>query len=493
MTARSGPASLAPERLAEVRLLLTDCDGVLTDAGVFYSERGEELTRFSRRDGMAVERLRLAGIETGIVSRDDSPIVARRAERLRLDELCLGVPDKLPVIAQLAARRGLALEQVAFIGDDLQDLEALRAVGLSACPSDAEPAVRDAVHYVASRPGGHGAFREVAELVLAARRGAAAALPCERPSIRLLPGPRRRWLKLGRRGIGDGEPVYVIAEIGINHNGSVDIAKRLIDGAVAAGCDCVKFQKRTPELCVPADQRAVERETPWGRMTYLDYRRRIELNFAQYADIDRYCRDRGIAWAASCWDEPSVDFIAAFDPPFFKVASATLTDHALLRRLRATGKPLMLSTGMSTMEEIDAAVREAGADDLLIAHATSTYPCPPAELNLRTILTLLDHYDGVPVGYSGHETGLATTYAAVALGAAFVERHITLDRSLWGSDQAASVEIVGLIRMVRDLRAIEEALGDGIKRVYQSELGALRRLRRVTADSPALLDVAAPA
>jgi YrbI family 3-deoxy-D-manno-octulosonate 8-phosphate phosphatase len=493
MSPRAVPPPLSPERLAAVRLLLTDCDGVLTDAGVFYSERGEELTRFSRRDGMGVERLRLAGIETGLVSRDDSPIAARRAERLRLAEVCLGVTDKLAAIAQLAARRGLALEQIAFIGDDLQDLEALRAVGVSACPSDAEPAVRDAVTYVASRPGGQGAFREFADLVLGARQRDAAAPPSDPPAIRLLPASRRRWLNVGRRGIGDGEPVYVIAEIGINHNGSVEIAKKLIDGAVAAGCDCVKLQKRTPELCVPADQQAIERDTPWGRMTYLDYRRRIEFNVAQYAQIDRYCRDRGIAWAASCWDEPSVDFIAAFDPPFFKAASATLTDRALLRKLRATGRPLMLSTGMSTMDEIDAAVREVGPADLLLAHATSTYPCPPGELNLRAILTLLDRFDGVPIGYSGHETGLATTYAAVALGASFVERHITLDRSMWGSDQAASVEIVGLIRLVRDLRAIEEALGDGIKRVYQSELGALRRLRRVTAAPPEPLEVAARA
>jgi YrbI family 3-deoxy-D-manno-octulosonate 8-phosphate phosphatase len=493
MTNRTVRPMLAPGRLAGIRLVLTDCDGVLTDAGVFYSERGEELTRFSRRDGMGVERLRQAGIDTGVVSREDSPIVACRAERLRLAEVHLGVDQKLPLIRALAARRGLDLEQVAFIGDDLQDLDALVAAGVSACPSDAEPEVRDAVHFVASRPGGHGAFREFAEWILAARRPAAGTPPAEPPAIRLVPGPRRRWVKVGRRGIGDGETVYVIAEIGINHNGSVDLARKLIDGAVAAGCDCVKFQKRTPELCVPPDQQDVERDTPWGRMTYLEYRRRVELNFAQYAEIDRYCRDRGIAWAASCWDAPSVDFIAAFDPPFFKVASATLTDGVLLRKLRATGKPLMLSTGMSTMAEIDAAVREVGTDDLLLAHATSTYPCPPAELNLRAILTLLDRFDGVPVGYSGHETGLATTYAAVALGAGFIERHITLDRSMWGSDQAASVEIVGLIRMVRDLRAIEEALGDGVKRVYQSELGALRRLRRVAGDRPVPLELAAEA
>jgi len=485
MTVRPTPPRPAPALLAGIRLVLSDCDGVLTDAGVYYSARGEELARFSRRDGMGFERLRSAGVEAGIVSREASAIHAKRAERLRLSEVHLGVADKLAAIRAIAVRRGLGLDQIAFVGDDVQDLEALGAVGFSACPADAEPVVRDAVDYVASRPGGHGAFRECADLILSVQRCTREAEPAAAPPLRVLPGPRRRWLKVGQRAIGDDERVYVIAEIGINHNGSVEIAKKLIDGAVAAGCDCVKFQKRTPELCVPADQQAQERDTPWGRMSYLDYRRRVEFNFSQYAELDRYCRDRGVAWAASCWDGPSVDFVAAFDPPLFKVASATLTDHALLRKMRATGKPLMLSTGMSTMAEIDAAIREVGADNLLIAHATSTYPCAPRELNLRVIQTLQDRFDGVPIGYSGHETGLATTYAAVALGAAFVERHITLDRSMWGSDQAASVEIGGLIRLVRDLRDIEEALGDGVKRVYASELGALRRLRRTTAEPAA--------
>jgi N-acetylneuraminate synthase len=259
----------------------------------------------------------------------------------------------------------------------------------------------------------------------------------------------------------------------------LEIAKKLIDGAIAAGCDCVKFQKRTPELCVPADQRHLERDTPWGRLTYLEYRQRIEFNFAQYDEIDRYCRDRGIAWTASCWDEPSVDCIAAFDVPFIKVASASITDHTLLRRIVSKDIPVMLSSGMSTQDEIDAAAEVVGPAQLLLAHSTSAYPCPPKELNLRMIETLAEKYPGVPIGYSGHEVGLATTYAAVSLGASFVERHITLDRALWGSDQSASVEIVGLMRLVRDIRAIEEAFGDGVKRVYASEHAALRRLRRV--------------
>lgn len=301
----------------------------------------------------------------------------------------------------------------------------------------------------------------------------------------------RRVVPVGHREIGDGLPTYMIGEIGINHNGSVELARKLIDGAVAAGCDCVKFQKRTPDVCVPPEQRLLERDTPWGRITYIEYRRKVEFNFSQYVEIDRYCRDRGIAWTASCWDDASVDFIARFDPPFIKVPSACLVDHDLLRKIRATGKPVMLSTGMSGTAEIEAALAVLGTDDLLLAHATSTYPCPPRELNLRVIQTLRDQYPAVPIGYSGHETGLATTYAAVALGATFIERHITIDRSMWGSDQAASVEIVGMMRLARDIRAIEEALGDGVKRVYDSELGARARLRRVTPAEPVAVAVEA--
>jgi len=278
---------------------------------------------------------------------------------------------------------------------------------------------------------------------------------------------------------GPDRRVQVIAEIGINHNGSLDLAKLLIDGAVRAGVDVVKFQKRTPEICTPAGQWDVERDTPWGRLKYIDYRRKVEFSAEQYAEIDAHCKAKGIAWTASCWDDPSVDVIAAFDPPFLKAASACLTDHGLLKKMRDTGKPLIISTGMSTLEEIDDAVQALGTDDLLIAHSTSTYPCPPAELNLRMIRTLMDRYPGVPIGYSGHETGLATTIAAVALGAEFVERHVTLDRALWGSDQAASVELGGLERLVRDIRDAESSLGDGVKRVYESEHGARARLRRV--------------
>lgn len=284
---------------------------------------------------------------------------------------------------------------------------------------------------------------------------------------------------IGKRLVGYGQPVFIIAEIGINHNGSLDIAKKMIEGAAAAGCDAVKFQKRTPELCVPKHQWHLERDTPWGRMTYIDYRHKVEFDYQEYSEIDRFCKKLGIEWFASCWDEEAVAFMENFDTVCYKAASASLTDFPLLTAMKSTGKPLIISTGMSTWEEIEQAVATLGQDNLLIAHATSSYPCPPEELNLLVIRTLQRAFPAVNIGYSGHETGLATTWAAVALGACFVERHITLDRAMWGTDQAASVETGGLQRLVSNIRDIEKSLGDGIKRVYDSEMPSRNKLRRV--------------
>ena len=268
-----------------------------------------------------------------------------------------------------------------------------------------------------------------------------------------------------------------IAEIGINHNGSIDLAKKLIDVAASAGCDAVKFQKRTPELCVPAAQRNTMRETPWGYISYMDYREKVEFGLAEYHEIDAYCGEQGILWFASCWDNPSVDFIEKFDVPCYKIASATMNNNDLLRHTRATGKPIILSTGMSTLADVDRAVNTLGSEDLVILHAVSTYPAEYAELNLRAILTLKDHYK-VPVGYSGHETGIATSVAAVALGACVIERHITTDRAMWGSDQAASLEPNGFTRLVRDIRLVEKSLGTGEKKIVERELPIIARLRR---------------
>jgi N-acetylneuraminate synthase len=289
---------------------------------------------------------------------------------------------------------------------------------------------------------------------------------------------RRSFRVSPKRAIGTGHPVYIIAEIGINHNGSLALAKRLIDEAVLAGCDAVKFQKRTPELCTPKDQWLLERDTPWGRMTYINYRHMVELGYDEYTAIDVYCKQKGIDWFVSCWDEVSVEFMEQFNPGVYKLASASLTDHALIDRVKKTDKPFILSTGMSTMEEIRSAVDKFGINNLIIAHSTSAYPCPPHELNLRMVQTLANLYPDTPIGYSGHETGLATTVAAVVMGATFVERHFTLDRAMWGSDHAASVEPQGMQKLVRDIRDVELAMGDGVKRVYESEMGAMRRLRR---------------
>jgi N-acetylneuraminate synthase len=285
-------------------------------------------------------------------------------------------------------------------------------------------------------------------------------------------------IQLGERLVGKDEPTFIVAEIGINHNGDIDIAKQLIDAALNAGVDAVKFQKRTPELCVPDDQKQKKRETPWGYITYLDYRYRVEFDQEDYQEIDRYCRQRSIEWFASVWDEPSVDFLEDFGPLCYKIPSASLTDHDLLRRVRATGRPVILSTGMSTMEEIRESVGVLGVENLLITHATSTYPCEPEELNLTMIHTLQREFD-CPIGYSGHEVGLIPSVAAVALGACLVERHITLDRAMWGSDQAASVEPGGFERLVKYIRVTEQSMGDGVKRVYESELPSLHKLRRI--------------
>lgn len=280
------------------------------------------------------------------------------------------------------------------------------------------------------------------------------------------------------RLVGADAPVYVIAEIGINHNGELDIAKQLVDVAADAGCDAVKFQKRTPSICVPLEQQQTRRETPWGEMSYLEYKERTEFGAEEYGALAEHSAQRGMQWFASPWDVPSVDFLEEMNAPVHKVASACLTDDELLVALAATGKPLIVSTGMSTMDEIDHAMSLLDPAKVILLHTTSTYPCPPEEVNLRTLDTLADRFD-VPVGYSGHERGLQVSLAAVAMGACTLERHITLDRTMWGSDHAASLEPQGLAHLVRDVRIIESARGDGVKRVFPGEVEPRKRLRRV--------------
>ncbi len=286
-------------------------------------------------------------------------------------------------------------------------------------------------------------------------------------------------VKIGNKLVGDGQPCFIIAEIGINHNGDTDLAKRLISVAVAAGCDAVKFQKRTVDVVYTADELAKPRENPFGT-TNGDLKYGLEFEQDDYEEIASFCKQVKIPWFVSPWDEGSVDFMEKFDTPVYKIASASLTDDNLLKHVRKTGKPVIASTGMSTYDEIDHAVDVLGKENLILMHTTSTYPAKYEQLNLRAIPEMRERY-GVPVGYSGHETGIPTTVAAAVLGACAVERHITMDRAMWGSDQSASLEPNGISRLVRDIRLCEQSLGDGVKRVYEDEVPVMKKLRRVGA------------
>ena len=286
-----------------------------------------------------------------------------------------------------------------------------------------------------------------------------------------------KCVKIADKFVGDGYPCFVIAEIGINHNGSVSLAKKMIDIAVTTGCDAVKFQKRTVDIVYTQEELAKERNSVFGK-TNGDLKRGLEFGLEEYKEIDAYCKEKGIIWFASCWDEQSVDFIDQFDVPCYKIASASLTDDNLLKYTRSKGKPILLSTGMSTMEEIRHAVEVLGEENLVIYHCTSTYPSDANEMNLRVIEEFKKEFD-CPIGYSGHERGVTPSVLAVALGANSVERHITTDRTNWGSDQAASLEMAGLYHMVRDIRQVPVLLGNGKKVVYSRELPIIDKLRRV--------------
>lgn len=288
-----------------------------------------------------------------------------------------------------------------------------------------------------------------------------------------------RKLEIGGHVIEEGGPVFAIAEIGLNHNGCLQTAKRLIDAAFACGWHCVKFQKRTPELCVPEHQKAVPRDTPWGRMTYLEYRHKVEFGREEYDYIDRYCREKPILWTASVWDAPSLEFILGYDVPLIKLPSPKITDLALLRKACAAGKPVVMSTGMSTLREIDRAVAvlEKGArGGYVLMHTNSAYPAPLEDLNLHAIRSLRERYRCL-VGYSGHEYDLEPTVIAVSLGAPMIERHVTLDHSLWGSDHAASLEVHAMDMLFKRLKNVRVMMGDGVKKVSARELEIRKKLR----------------
>ncbi|MDD3420180.1 MAG: N-acetylneuraminate synthase family protein [Candidatus Gastranaerophilales bacterium] len=285
-----------------------------------------------------------------------------------------------------------------------------------------------------------------------------------------------KTIQIGNKLVGDNQPCFFIAEIGINHNGDINLAKKLIDLAVESGCNAVKFQKRTVDVVYTQEELARPRPNPFGE-TNGDLKRGLEFGFEEYEEINNYCRERGIMWIASCWDEESVDFIEQFNPPAYKIASACLTDKDLLLYTKSKGKPIILATGMSTLEEIDSAMEILGTENTILLQCTATYPSENNELNLLVIPQFKERYQTL-VGYSGHERGIAPSFLAAGLGACVVERHITLDRAMWGSDHAASLEPEGLHKLIRDIRMIPNILGTGKKCVYSDEKPIIEKLRR---------------
>jgi len=288
-----------------------------------------------------------------------------------------------------------------------------------------------------------------------------------------------KTIKIDGQLVGENQPVYMIAEIGLNHNGDIQIAKKLIDAVFATNWNCAKFQKRTPAICVPESQKNIMRDTPWGRMTYLEYRYKVEFEKEQYDYIDRYCREKPIAWTASVWDLKSLAFIMGYDVPFIKIPSAKLTEHECLIEASQSGKPIVLSTGMSTVPEIDTAVdllEKHARGSYVLMHTNSVYPAPSEELNLRVINFLTERY-GCIVGYSGHEEDLEPSVIAVSLGASLIERHVTLDHHMWGSDHFASLEVHGMNLLLKRIKNINVILGDGVKKLTEKETEVRKKLR----------------
>jgi len=284
------------------------------------------------------------------------------------------------------------------------------------------------------------------------------------------------------------DKLYFIAEIGINHNGDIQIAKKLIDASFGSSWECVKFQKRNPDVCVPEHQKGVMRDTPWGRMTYLEYKHRVEFGKKEYDFINEYCKQKPIDWTASVWDLDSVDFMSNYDVPFIKIPSAMLTNDELLEAAIATKKHIILRTGMSSLDEIDHAVQILKSGDVYyrekdyyhasftLLHCNSTYPAPDNELNLRVIQTLKDRYY-CPVGYSGHERDLEAPLLAIVLGARVIERHITLSHNMWGTDHKSSLEVHAMDMLKKRSEKVLPMMGSSEKIIMSSEKEIRKKLR----------------
>ncbi len=455
---------LDPAAWPPIELLALDCDGVLTDGRVAVDAEGREVKHFSLRDGHGISLAREAGLTVAIVTRSGSAAIEARGAKLGVEVITS--KDKADTLRELCARHDVALEHCAFVGDDVFDIPAMRAAGLGVAVADAHPDVLAAADWVTEAPGGHCAVRELIDTLLRRESGSH-----ERSRIAQVTADR----------------CYVIAEIGQNHQGEISLAKELLHSAKLCGVDAVKSQKRDIMELLTPEERARPYDSPnaFGP-TYGEHRAALELSRDEYAELFDYARAIGIDFFASPWDVSSARLLDELGCPLFKVASASLTHQRLLDAIVATGKPVVLSTGMSTLAEIDAAVARLSASELYILQCTSAYPASFDSIHLRTMQTLKERY-GHTVGLSGHHKGIAVDAAAVALGARIIERHFTLDRTWKGSDHAASLEPSGLAKLVRDVRAVEASLGLAEKDVLECELPARSKLR----GSVALLEEAA--
>ena len=441
--------------LDRVDLLVLDCDGVLTDGQVLVDPHGMEVKRFSLRDGHGLSLGKEAGLKVAILTRVPSAALSARAAKLGIDEV-VASKDKAAAIREICRRMEVSPSRAAFMGDDVFDMPAMEQVGLGVAVADAHPRVLARADMVMRRGGGQGAVREFVELWLA-HRGCS-------------PGSNIAGVTASR--------AYVIAEIGNNHQGDPAIARELIRAAKICGADAVKSQKRDVRTLLSDEEYNRRYETPHSfGATYGEHREALELTSEDWADMFAYAAELGIDFFASPWDVNSADLLHDLGCPLYKVPSAMLTDHQLLARIASFGRPVILSTGMSSLEEIDAAVScLAAIEELYILQCTSSYPAAFDTVNLNVMPALAARYER-PVGLSGHHRGIAVDAAAVALGARVIERHFTLDRTWKGTDHAASLEPPGLEKLVRDIRAVEKSLGSDQKQILDCERSARAKLR----------------
>jgi YrbI family 3-deoxy-D-manno-octulosonate 8-phosphate phosphatase len=442
----------------KVKLFVMDCDGVLTDGAIYYGNQGESLRRFHTRDGMGVELLRQHNIRTALVSGENSPTISRRAEKLRIDKVWLGIKDKRKVLDELKEVFQVSVQEVAYIGDDINDIEIMKSVGFSIAVADANIEVKKVADYVTKAVGGRGAVREAIELILEQKE--------------------KMFIDVAGRLVGESEPCFIISEIGNNHQGEIELAKKLIDISHEAGVDAVKFQKRDNAalLTEKGFSKPYLGEHSFGK-TYGEHREYLELNKEEFGLLKQYAESKSLIFFASVWDEPSLDVLEGIDVPLYKIPSADLTNLKLLEKVAEIGKPTILSTGMSYLHEIDTVVEAflRKNDKLILMHCVSIYPHPPNLANMRMIETLRRRYH-LPVGYSSHEDGIFVTSAATLLGAVAIERHITVNKNMRGSDHKASVEREELKELVGLVRLYDKARGDGLKDVLPGEIELRKKL-----------------